>query len=188
MTNNFFTESASVIESLKEIESLCILAAKKINYVNDNGGTILIAGNGGSFSDALHFSGELSCTYSSPSRKPFRAISLGANGAAMSAWANDFGYDTFFSRQVMALGKPGDVLILISTGGGVENGYSSNLVQALDFAKSNSIFTIGIVGKTGGIIGKKSDLVLHVKSNSTALVQQAHITLIHRICEELESA
>jgi len=182
----FFSESADVINSLVDLEPLCILAANKIAQVNSSGGSILLAGNGGSFSDALHFSGELSCTYSSAQRKPFRAIHLGSNGAAMSAWANDFGYETFFSRQLEAIGRPGDILILISTGGGGSDGYSANLVNALDYAKANSIFTIGLVGKTGGAIGSNADLVLHVKSKSTAFVQQAHITLIHRICEELE--
>jgi D-sedoheptulose 7-phosphate isomerase len=183
----FFLESAEVIRSLVELEGQCVLAAKKISETHAAGGSILLAGNGGSFSDALHFSGELSCTYASADRRPFRAISLGANGAAMSAWANDFGYETFFARQLAAIGKPGDVLILISTGGGGgKDGYSANLVRALECAKSNGIYTIGIVGKTGGVIGKDADLVLHVKSNSTAYVQQAHITLIHRICEELE--
>ena len=96
------------------------------------------------------------------------------------------GMKLFFSRQLEAIGKPGDILILISTGGGGSDGYSSNLVKALEFAKANSIFTIGLVGKTGGTIGANADMVLHVKSKSTAFVQQAHITLIHRICEELE--
>jgi phosphoheptose isomerase len=184
--SDFFSKSAEVIKSLDNLESLCIAAANKIAEVNLSGRSVLIAGNGGSFSDALHFSGELSCTYSSAHRRPYRAISLGSNGAAMSAWANDFGYETFFSRQLAAIGQPGDVLILISTGGGGVDGFSSNLVAALNYAKANSIFTIGLVGKTGGIIGDNADLVLHVRSNSTALVQQAHITLIHRICEELE--
>jgi phosphoheptose isomerase len=184
--SNFFRESSEVIKSLEDLEPLCVLAANKIAEVDLLGGSIFLAGNGGSFSDALHFSGELSCTYSSAKRKPFRAIPLGANGAAMSAWANDFGYETFFSRQLEAMGQPGDILILISTGGGSSDGYSSNLIHALDYAKEKSIFSIGLVGKTGGAIGTNADLVIHVKSDSTALIQQAHITLIHRICEELE--
>jgi phosphoheptose isomerase len=184
--SNFFQDSAEVINALVKLEPLCILAANKIAEVNLNGGSVMVAGNGGSFADALHFAGELSCTYSSSQRRPIRAIALGSNGAAMSAWANDFGYESFFSRQLQAIGQKNDILVLISTGGGVLDGYSSNLVRALEYAKSNSIFTIGLVGKTGGVIGANADLVIHVNSKSTAFVQQAHITLIHRICEELE--
>ena len=184
---DFFRESAIAIESLAKLSPQCEILAKKFIDVHLSGGSILVAGNGGSFSDALHFVGELTCTYKSPARRGLRAISLGANGSAITAWANDFGFESFYQRQVDAIGKTGDVLVLISTGGGSDSGgYSANLVNAMNLAKEKGIYTVGLVGKGGGVIGRNADLVLHVESFSTAVVQQCHIVLIHKICELLE--
>jgi len=184
---SFFEDSAKAIESLRWLDDLCLTVANDLLTISNSGGSVLVAGNGGSFADALHFVGELTCTYSSPKRLPLRAVALGANAAAITAWSNDFGFESFYERQLAAIGKPGDLLVLISTGGGTRgSGYSTNLVKALDKSKEMGIKSIGLVGKNGGVIGAEADLVLHVASHSTAIVQQCHITLIHRICEHLE--
>jgi D-sedoheptulose 7-phosphate isomerase len=138
--------------------------------------------------DAQHFAGEMTCTYKDPNRKAFSAISLTTNASAITAWANDFGFDSFFTRRVEAHGKPGDILFLISTGGGNrEKGYSMNLVNAAEKALSMELSLYSIVGKTGGELSKISHEVIVVPSFTTSHIQEAHIAIIHSICESLDT-
>ena len=188
MKANFFSDSANVLKSLIDLEPTCREVATEIKVAHSRGNSILIAGNGGSCSDGLHFAGELSCTYEKSDREPYRAICLNANQSAVTAWANDFDFSSFYKRQVKALGRSGDVLVLFSTSGGcLKTKKSMNLIEAANEAKGNGIKVIGFLGKTGGELVRIADIVLHVKSDSTAMVQQAHITLVHAICEILES-
>ena len=188
MKANFFSDSANVLKSLVDLESTCQEVATEIRSAHSRGNSILIAGNGGSCSDGLHFAGELSCTYEKSDRSPYRAICLNANQSAVTAWANDFDFSSFYKRQVKALGRSGDILVLFSTSGGcLKTKKSMNLIEAANEAKGNGIKVIGFLGKTGGELVRIADIVLHVKSDSTAMVQQAHITLVHAICEILES-
>ena len=187
MLQNFFKDSAAVIESLDELSPICVQISEEIKKVHERGNSILLAGNGGSCSDSLHFAGELSCTYSRGDRKPFRAICLQSNQAALTAWSNDFDFTSFYQRQIEALGKKGDVLILFSTSGGcLKTNRSLNLILAAKEAKKRDIKVVGFLGKNGGELVNIADIVLHVKSESTAMIQQAHITLVHVICELLE--
>jgi len=187
MLQNFFKDSAAVIESLDELSPICVQVSEEIKKVHERGNSILLAGNGGSCSDSLHFAGELSCTYSRGDRKPFRAICLQSNQAALTAWSNDFDFTSFYQRQIEALGKKGDALILFSTSGGcLKTNRSLNLILAAREAKKRGIKVIGFLGKSGGELVNIADIVLHVKSESTAMIQQAHITLVHVICELLE--
>ena len=188
MKANFFSDSADVLRSLVDLEPTCREVATEIISAHSRGNSILIAGNGGSCSDGLHFAGELSCTYEKSDRLPYRAICLNANQSAVTAWANDFDFSSFYKRQVKALGRSGDILVLFSTSGGcLKTKKSMNLIEAANEAKGNGIKVIGFLGKTGGELVRIADIVLHVKSDSTAMVQQAHITLVHAICEILES-
>ena len=187
MLQNFFKDSAAVVESLVELSPICVQVSEEIKKVHDRGNSLLLAGNGGSCSDSLHFAGELSCTYSKGDRKPFRAICLQSNQAALTAWSNDFDFTSFYQRQIEALGKKGDALILFSTSGGcLKTNRSLNLILAAREAKKRGIKVIGFLGKSGGELVNIADIVLHVKSESTAMIQQAHITLVHVICELLE--
>ncbi len=187
MLQNFFKDSAAVIESLDELSPICVQVSEEIKKVHERGNSILLAGNGGSCSDSLHFAGELSCTYSRGDRKPFRAICLQSNQAALTAWSNDFDFTSFYQRQIEALGKKGDILILFSTSGGcLKTNRSLNLILAAKEAKKRGIKVVGFLGKNGGELVDIADIVLHVKSESTAMIQQAHITLVHVICELLE--
>ena len=187
MLQNFFKDSAAVIESLDELSPICVQVSEEIKKVHERGNSILLAGNGGSCSDSLHFAGELSCTYSRGDRKPFRAICLQSNQAALTAWSNDFDFTSFYQRQIEALGKKGDILILFSTSGGcLKTNRSLNLIVAAKEAKKRGIKVVGFLGKNGGELLNIADIVLHVKSESTAMIQQAHITLVHVICELLE--
>ena len=187
MLQKFFKDSAAVIESLDELSPICVQVSEEIKKVHERGNSILLAGNGGSCSDSLHFAGELSCTYSRGDRKPFRAICLQSNQSALTAWSNDFDFTSFYERQIEALGKKGDALILFSTSGGcLKTNRSLNLILAAKEAKKRGIKVVGFLGKNGGELLNIADIVLHVKSESTAMIQQAHITLVHIICELLE--
>ena len=105
----------------------------------------------------------------------------------MTAWSNDFGYNSYFQRQVEAHGKEGDILFLISTGGGnEENGASMNLVYAAREAKKRNIKVISLLGKSGGILKELSNLSIIVESNTTSHIQEAHISILHCICEILD--
>lgn len=183
----YFKTSSQIIENLHEhsdkIEKIC----EEIVKANKSGNKILVGGNGGSCSDAEHFVGELQCTYKSRERKPISAISIASLPAAMTAWCNDFEFLTYFKRQVQAHGNNQDILFLISTGGGEEkSGASMSLVEAAKEAKKRNMKIISLIGKTGGILKDISDVEITVKSNVTSFIQEAHISILHCICENLE--
>ena len=114
LIKNHFSNSSKVIESLKKFDNKIIIIVKSLLSCKKKGKKILVAGNGGSSSDADHFTGELICTFNKKNRKPLSALSLSSHPAAITAWSNDFGYETFFKRQVEASGKSGDILFLLS--------------------------------------------------------------------------
>ena len=183
----YFKNSSEVISALHKNAEKINLICEDILKTNKDNKKLLVAGNGGSCSDAEHFTGELQCTYKDRDRKPISAISLGSHPAAFTAWSNDFGYETYFKRQVQAHGKPGDILFLISTGGGNEkNGASMNLVEAAREAKKKNMKIISLIGKTGGLLKSLSDLYIIVENNTTSHIQEAHISILHCICEIID--
>ncbi len=185
---NYFENSSSIIKSLVDHENDINAICKEIINCNENDNKILVAGNGGSCSDSEHFVGELQCTYKKRDRKPISAISLPSLPAAITAWSNDFGFDSYFKRQVEAHGKKGDILFLISTGGGdEESGASMSLVLAAKEAKKRNLKIIALVGKSGGLLKDIADISIIVKSKVTSHIQESHIALLHCICEKLES-
>ena len=189
MTNikQYFKNSSEVISALYKNEEKINLICDEILKTNKENKKLLVAGNGGSCSDAEHFTGELQCTYKDRDRKPISAISLGSHPAAFTAWSNDFGYETYFKRQVQAHGNPGDILFLISTGGGNEkNRASINLVEAAKEAKKKKMKIISLIGKTGGLLKSLSDLYILVENDTTSHIQEAHISILHCICEIID--
>ena len=185
--NNYFNDSSSAIKAINNNLNVIKNMAIGIYKSQLGGGKLLIGGNGGSAADAQHFAGEMTCTYKDPDRRAFSAISLTTNASAITAWANDFGFDSYFTRQIEAIGKTGDILFLISTGGGDrEKGYSMNLVDAADKALSMGLTLYSIVGKTGGELGNISHEFIKVSSFTTSHIQEAHIAIIHSICESLD--
>ncbi len=144
---------------------------------------ILIAGNGGSASDAQHFAAEITCQYKA-TRKGYPAIALHTDTSALTAWGNDKSFETFFSRQVEALGTTGDALIVIST-----SGNSANILLALEMAKTMGIHTVALLGRDGGKVKASGlcDMVIVVPSEDTPHIQESHIMLIHIICEALDT-
>ena len=184
----YIKKSSENILSIASHESEIIQICKELTSCSQNLKKILVAGNGGSCSDSEHFVGELQCTFKDRKRKPYSAISLPSLPAAITAWSNDFEYETFFKRQVEAHGIEGDILFLISTGGGDEKtGASMSLVAAAKEAKKRKMKVIALIGKNGGLLKDLADISIIVKSNITSHIQEAHITILHCICEKLES-
>jgi len=152
------------------------------NYVIDcykNNGKLLLCGNGGSTCDAVHIAEELTGKYNL-NRPPLAAIAL-ADAAHITCTANDFGFETIFERGLQALGKPGDVLIAIST-----SGNSKNVIKAATYAQQNSIFVCGMTGSSGGILKQHCDLLINIPSSVTAHIQEAHITIGHLLIHLVE--
>lgn len=156
------------------------LIIKKIVSCFENGGKILIAGNGGSAADAQHFAAEFMGRYLL-TRKGYPAIALTADTSFITAWSNDFNFDTIFSRQIEALAKAKDLFIGIST-----SGNSINIINAIKTATKLGIESICLLGKDGGKLKEIANTSLIVPSGDTALIQEVHIMLIHIICEEVE--
>lgn len=140
----------------------------------------LVCGNGGSAADALHIAGELAGRYLKE-RKALNCIALSGNAALLTAWGNDYSYDTIFSRQVEAYGQPGGVLMCIST-----SGNSVNVLQAAKTAHEKDMTVIGLTGESGGKLAQVCDVVLNAPSANTPMVQQIHICLYHYLCEIIE--
>jgi len=144
------------------------------------GGQLLCAGNGGSAADAQHIAAELTGRFLRD-RQPFRALALHTNTSSLTAIGNDFGYDQVFARELTAHGRPGDVLLAIST-----SGNSVNILRAIDAAHECKVKVVGLTGKTGGKMRAMCDLCLCVPTRSTPRMQEMHITIGHTICELLE--
>ena len=188
LPKDYFENSAIVIKSLADEEKKIKLIIKNIRHSINRNKKILVAGNGGSSSDADHFAGELVCTYKNRSRKSIPAISLSSNTAIVTAWANDFSFSTVYERQISSIGRKGDLLILLSTSGGdKKKNQSINLINAAIKAKKMGIKVISLVGNNGGDLKKVYDISLIIKSNLTSHIQEAHISILHYLCEELES-
>jgi D-sedoheptulose 7-phosphate isomerase len=184
---SYFEISSKNILNLHSHEKNIIRVCEAIIKCKKENKKILVAGNGGSCSDAEHFVCELLNTYKSRQRLPISAISLASLPSAITAWSNDFEFLTYFKRQVEAHGNPSDILFLISTGGGDEkNGSSMSLVEAAIEAKKKNLLIISLIGKSGGILKNISDIVIHVENNITSFIQEAHISILHCICEILE--
>ena len=145
-------------------------------------GKVLIFGNGGSFSDALHLEGELTNRFRRD-RTGLPAICLGAGQATLTATANDYSYEDLFARLVRALGQADDVAIGLST-----SGESENVVRALATARELGLTTIAFTGAVGGRAAEQADILIGAPSRETARIQELHILAIHSICQQVEDA
>jgi D-sedoheptulose 7-phosphate isomerase len=145
------------------------------------GKPMMVCGNGGSASDAMHITGELVGRFLKE-RKAINCICLSSNAAVLTAWANDYSYDTVFARQVEAYGNTGGILLGIST-----SGNSINVVRAFEAAKLLGIRCIALTGEGGGKLASVCDLLIDVPSRRTPIIQQLHICIYHYICEQIEA-
>ncbi len=142
---------------------------------------LLVCGNGGSAADAVHIAGELVGRFKRE-RRALKVISLACNPAVLTACANDVSFDTVFSRQVEAYGEKGGVLIGLST-----SGTSANVVKAFAAARALGMETIALTGQGGGKLAAHASVLIDVPSQSTPLIQQAHICIYHYLCDRIEA-
>ncbi|MEM1804198.1 MAG: D-sedoheptulose 7-phosphate isomerase [Desulfurococcaceae archaeon] len=154
--------------------------AKEVVETFKKGGKVLLCGNGGSAADAQHIAAELSGRFYKD-REPLFAEALHVNTSYLTAVANDYSYDEVFSRLVKAKGKPGDILIGIST-----SGNSPNIIKAIETANQIGLITVGLTGQTGGKMKDLCKYLINVPSTDTPRIQEAHITIGHIICEIVE--
>lgn len=142
----------------------------------------LFFGNGGSAADAQHLAAEFVGRYLRE-RPPLPALSLHANTSAVTAIANDYGYEYVFSRQLQALASPGDVAVGIST-----SGNSRSVLEALTVARKMDVTTIGLTGASGGRMRELVDVLIAVPSSDTPRIQECHILVGHALCDAVEQA
>ncbi len=167
---------ASIDSTIVERASdLCIECVRK-------GGTIFFCGNGGSAVDSQHLAGELVGRFRME-RKPIPAVAVTANSAIITAIANDYDFSGIFSRQIEALGRPGDVLVAIST-----SGNSVNVLKAVETAQDRSMKTIGFTGTGGCVLSDMTDICVMASSNETSHIQEALLVAGHAICLAVEKA
>lgn len=155
-------------------------AAEKIIEAFHAGNKLMICGNGGSAADSQHISAELMGRYQKE-RKALPAIALSVDSSFVTAWSNDYEYESIFSRQVEALAKKGDIFLGISTSGG-----SKNVIRAARTAKDKGCFVISLTGREGGDLKIASDLNINVPHDKTARIQECHIAAYHAICELID--
>lgn len=170
-------------ESADRLNESIELASTILNQSLLEGHKILACGNGGSASNAQNFSAGLLNRYQRD-RPGLPAITLTTDSATLTSIANDFDYHQIFSKQVAALGQPGDVLLAIST-----SGQSPNIAEAIQAAYENEMLVIALTGKDGGIISQLLDensVEVRVPSNVTARIEEVHILVIHILCELLD--
>ena len=167
-------------------DALMLQAAHKIAHVIvtalHGGHKLLLVGNGGSAADAQHIAAEIVGRYKRE-RPAYPAIALTTDTSALTAIANDYGFEQVFARQVAGLGRRGDALLALST-----SGRSPNILAALTTARERGIVTIAMTGSKGGTLGALCDHLLVAPSDDTPVIQQIHLALAHGICEAIEQA
>jgi len=145
------------------------------------GGKVLLFGNGGSAADAQHLAAELVVRYRAE-RRALPAIALTTDTSALTACANDLGFEALFERQVEALGRAGDVAVGLST-----SGRSPNVLKGLRAARAAGLKTVALSGASGGDLEPLCDVLIRIPSSDTARIQEMHITLGHALCQALEA-
>jgi D-sedoheptulose 7-phosphate isomerase len=176
-----FKEGAELrLKVARECGPAIVEAASLVAGCLQAGGKILFCGNGGSAADSQHLAAEF-VGHFILERKALPAVALTTDSSILTAVGNDYGFEQVFSRQIQALGRPGDVAIGIST-----SGQSPNVLAAMREARQQGLKTIGFAGKDGGALAKCVDVPIVVNSANTARVQECHITIGHLICELAE--
>jgi len=181
----------SIIQASINVKQQALQDDELINTINKcvtvivnafkNGNKVLFCGNGGSAADAQHLAAEFSGRFYTD-RDALPAEALHVNTSYITAVANDYSYDVIYSRMIKGIGKPGDVLVGLST-----SGNSINIIKAFEMAKTKGMATIGFTGETGGKLKDVSDYLINVASTDTPRIQETHILLGHIICELVEA-
>ena len=171
-----------VITSIRPMTPAIEALGHKLTESIQKGHKVLFVGNGGSAADAQHLAAEIVGRFEKD-RSGLAAIALTTDSSTLTSIANDYGFDSIFSRQVEALGHEGDVLVAIST-----SGNSPNILKAVEAAKVKGLITIGLLGKTGGKVKEQVDHSLVIPSDNTARIQEAHILIGHILCQLVEES
>ena len=166
---------APLLATVRKIAAIIIAALRA-------GNKLLIIGNGGSAADAQHIAAEIVGRYKQE-RPAWAAIALTTDTSALTAIANDYGFEQVFARQVEGLGRRGDLLLALST-----SGRSANILAALQSAREGGLVTIGFTGSKGEAFGALCDHLFVAPSNDTPVIQQIHLMAAHGICEEIEQS
>ena len=185
LVKKLLQESCAVKQKVANDEQMHALIQKVMEISIDalrNGNKLLLAGNGGSASDAQHIAAELVGRYEQD-RPGLPALALTTNSSQVTAIANDYGYDQLFQRQVQALARPGDVFFGLST-----SGNSKNVIRAIEQCKQQQVITVGMTGQSGGQMAALCDYCVRVPADNTARIQEVHITIGHIICAGIEQA
>jgi D-sedoheptulose 7-phosphate isomerase len=170
------------LAGLAALEPAITRAGDLILHTLQHGGRLLLAGNGGSAAEAAHFATELTGRYQK-NRRALPALALPADGSLLTCVGNDYAFDAIFARQVEAHGRPGDLLVVLSS-----SGHSRNLLAALDAARAAGLATLALLGRGGGAAAGRADVEIIVPGDSGRTAQEAHLFLIHHFCERLDAA
>jgi len=173
-------EHLEVVRKVEAQQPVLESIARAMTTTLRAGGKILWCGNGGSAGDSQHLAAELVGRFRRE-RRGLASLALTTDSSVLTAMANDYGYETVFSRQVEALGAAGDLLVGIST-----SGNSRNVLCALEAARSRGMVTVVFTGAGGGQIAKLADHLFAVASKDTARIQEAHILAGHMLCDWIE--
>ncbi len=164
----------AMIARIEEVKNLMVTAFK-------NGNKVLFCGNGGSAADAQHLAAEFSGRFYFD-RDPLPSEALHCNSSYLTAVGNDYGYELVYSRLIKGMGKPGDILVGLST-----SGNSVNIMNAMAEAKKIGMINVAFTGESGGKLKAMCDYLINVPSSDTPRIQESHITVGHIICELVES-
>jgi len=182
--NNFSDSIQTKISTADTILPEIRYASQKVVQCLLDGHKILSCGNGGSACDALHFSGEMLNRFKHE-RPGLPAIALTADICTLTAISNDYNYADIFSKQIRALGQPGDILLAITT-----SGNSANIINAIKAAQDRQLFVIALTGHDGGKIAGllgENDVEVRVPAYDTARIQETHLLIIHCICDVVDN-
>jgi D-sedoheptulose 7-phosphate isomerase len=168
-------QDTALLETSRKIASAIIAGLR-------SGNKLLIAGNGGSAADAQHIAAEIVGRYKQD-RPAWAAVALTTDSSALTAIANDYGFEQVFARQVEGLGQRGDLLLALST-----SGRSPNILAALKSARERGLVTVGFTGSKGEAMRGHCDHLLVAPSDETGIIQQIHLAVAHGICEAIEQA
>ena len=174
------TSSVEVFNALGPLEPLLEKAAALAGDALLAGNKLMFCGNGGSAADSAHLATEFTCRFKED-RRPYPAMAFTVDAGLLTAIGNDYEFNEIFARQVAAFGKPGDVLIVITT-----SGKSRNILAALEEARRHGVKTIAFLGKGGGFTNGAADIELIVPGVETARIQEAQQFLLHVLCEIVE--
>jgi D-sedoheptulose 7-phosphate isomerase len=175
-------EHSALFEQLPGLAPAALRCGQVLAQALAQNGKLMWCGNGGSAADSQHLAAELTGRLVND-RRPLAGLALSTDSSALTCIGNDYGFDAIFERQVLALGRQGDALVLIST-----SGKSANLLRAATAARELGVHTVGLLGRDGGPLLALCDHAVVVPSQTTARIQEAHIFIGHAWCAQIESA